>query len=345
MRWQRHEVRPGETLGGIAQHYHTTTALLRKVNKLHGNLIRAGHHLLIPVASRQLDKYAYSEIERQLHAQARLRNGRRVHYTVRSGDSLWIIARRYHVGVRELARWNGMATRDALHIGQKLVLWLRSGGYYTRSARATEPTRLGNHKVHYTVRKGDSLWVIAQRYHVGVHQLAEWNGLAKRDALHIGQKLVVRPAAGDHQSRHTARATASAKPSGGHRLHYTVRRGDSLWVIAHRYNVDVGQLAAWNGLAKRDALHIGQKLVLWPQSGISHLERSASAAGDNLPAPVVQAVRYTVHRGDSLSAISQRFRVSVNELRRWNDLHKHEYLQPGQELKVFVDVTRQADNS
>ncbi|HKJ10579.1 MAG TPA: LysM peptidoglycan-binding domain-containing protein [Gammaproteobacteria bacterium] len=347
MRWRRHKVHQGETLGGIAQHYHTTVALLRKVNKLHGNLIRAGHHLLIPVASRRLDKYAFSEIERQLHAQARLRHGRKVHYTVRSGDSLWVIARRYHVGVRELARWNGMATRDALHIGQKLVLWLRSGGSYTRTAHAAEPARVRTHNGHYTVRKGDSLWVIAQRYHVGVHQLAEWNGLAKRDPLHIGEKLVVRPGATKHHHRRrAARATASATHTGIHRVHYTVRRGDSLWVIAHRYNVNVGQLAAWNGLAKRDALHIGQKLVLWPHTGGGHrLERTASATGDSLPSPIVQAVHYTVHRGDSLSAISQRFRVSVNELRRWNDLHKHEYLQPGQELKVFVDVTRQADNS
>ncbi|MGA7800711.1 MAG: LysM peptidoglycan-binding domain-containing protein, partial [Gammaproteobacteria bacterium] len=273
--WNRHEVHSGETLSGIAMHYHTTVALLRKVNKLHGNTIRAGHHLLIPVASRQLDKYAFTEIERQLHAQSRRRSGRRVHYTVRNGDSLWVIARRYRVGVRQLAHWNGMATRDALHIGQKLVVWLHHPRrHYQRSAHATTSAHAGGHQAQYTVRKGDSLWVIAQRYHVGVHQLAAWNGMANRDALHIGQKLVLRPNSGSHDH-----------------------------------------------------------------------ERTASIAPDNLPAPVVQTVRYTVHRGDSLSAISQRFRVSVTELRRWNDLHKHEYLQPGQELKVFVDVTRQADNS
>ncbi|HSH42319.1 MAG TPA: LysM domain-containing protein [Arenicellales bacterium] len=73
-----------------------------------------------------------------------------------------------------------------------------------------------------------------------------------------------------------------------------------------------------------------------------NLQPTPAAANPNI---ALQRVRYRVRRGDSLARISQRFRVSISQLEQWNDLDRRRYLQPGQVLTLYVDVTRQAGNS
>ncbi|MDZ7644064.1 MAG: LysM peptidoglycan-binding domain-containing protein [Woeseiaceae bacterium] len=123
VRWQRHRIGNGETLSEIAARYHTTLAAIRNANDLRGNVIRAGQHLMIPVASKPLDSYSLSAGERREAKQDRPRAGNRVEHFVSAGESFWSISRRYGVGMRELAGWNAMAPRDPLSIGQKLVVW------------------------------------------------------------------------------------------------------------------------------------------------------------------------------------------------------------------------------
>ncbi|MDZ7769986.1 MAG: LysM peptidoglycan-binding domain-containing protein [Woeseiaceae bacterium] len=123
LRWRRHQVKQGETLSEIATQYHTTLASIRNANELRGNIIRAGSHLMIPVAAKPLKAYSKSVGERREAKQNAPRDGNRVEHHVRSGESFWSISRKYEVGMRELAAWNGMAPRDPLSIGQKLVVW------------------------------------------------------------------------------------------------------------------------------------------------------------------------------------------------------------------------------
>ncbi|HKJ94962.1 MAG TPA: LysM peptidoglycan-binding domain-containing protein, partial [Gammaproteobacteria bacterium] len=108
-------------------------------------------------------------------------------YVVHRGDSFWRISRRYHVSVRELARWNGMAPGDTLRPGRKLVVWTDKP---RRGALDSLGPRRGRvQSVHYTVRKGDSLYVIARRFNVSVSSLRRWNNLSTGSYLHPGQRL------------------------------------------------------------------------------------------------------------------------------------------------------------
>ena len=196
MRWQRHKVRPGETLSQIAVRYSTSSASIRTANKLKGNLIRAGQHLLVPASTKPLSAYTHSADERLARTQNRQRRGRKTVHAVTSGESLWTIARRYDVGIRSLAAWNGMAPGDTLAAGREIVVWHNPGDDDAASPRATPALApsISNERLRrlrYTVRSGDSLSVIAARFRVRVADLVRWNKLNAEAILRPGQRLTM----------------------------------------------------------------------------------------------------------------------------------------------------------
>ncbi|WP_370520604.1 LysM peptidoglycan-binding domain-containing protein [Thioalkalivibrio sp. XN279] len=193
MRWQRHAVRPGDTLGGIARRYDTTVEVLQSVNGLPGTRIRAGAHLMVPTSTRSIADYPLSADNRLADTQARQRAGRvRSEHTVRKGESLWSIARRHGVGHRELASWNGMAPGDTLSVGRTLVVWQAGDKAGTAKAAAARPGADPMiRRINYTVRRGDSLYRIANNFRVSVADIRRWNDLDEQRYLQPGQRLVL----------------------------------------------------------------------------------------------------------------------------------------------------------
>lgn len=188
VRWQRHKIGNGETLSGIAEKYHTTLASIREANNIRGNTIRAGQYLMIPVASKPLGSYNLSASERRAAKQEKPRAGNRIEHFVASGESFWSISRKYGVGMRNLASWNGMAPRDTLSIGQKLVVWTDKASAGTNAAPGNVST---TRKLNYTVRNGDSLYLIANRFRITVADLLRWNKIDKNKILRPGQRLTM----------------------------------------------------------------------------------------------------------------------------------------------------------
>jgi len=190
VRWARHKVKNGEAISQIAEKYNTSVSTIRSANDLRGNTIRAGHHLMIPVATKPLSAYSKSADARLAKTQNRTRSGNKVEHIVRSGESFWTISQRYKVTTRQLSGWNGMAPRDTLSVGKKLVVWTNAAV----DAPRTSPTQaLGNttRKLNYTVRNGDSLYLIARRFRVGIDQIARWNNIDRNKLLQPGQKLTM----------------------------------------------------------------------------------------------------------------------------------------------------------
>ena len=192
LRWNRYRIKRGDSLGAIARRHHTTVAALKEINGLESHRIRAGKHILIPVASQSMEDYPLSAGQRLAGLQNRERKGRKSYYTVRSGDSLWKISRRYGVNHKQLAKWNDLSPRDTLRPGSKLVIWSPTAQAGT-SVSKIRPARLSapidtQSRVDYRVRSGDSLYVIARKFNVRVADLEKWNTLSG-EYLQPGQKL------------------------------------------------------------------------------------------------------------------------------------------------------------
>ncbi|WP_369601924.1 LysM peptidoglycan-binding domain-containing protein [Hahella sp. SMD15-11] len=185
--WTRHRVKPGESLLTLAKKYRTTVDVIREINGIRGNLIRAGQTLMIPSAFKTGQYYAWSQAARLARKQSRAPRGytRKLTYTVRKGDTIWDISRKFGVSHRALAKWNGMAPTDPLMPGRKLVIWQRSAS----QVRGQIAERSIIRKVGYRVRSGDSLYRIADRFNVSVADIVKWNDLRRDAILRPGQSL------------------------------------------------------------------------------------------------------------------------------------------------------------
>ena len=194
VKWIRHKIKDGENLGYIAQRYNTTVGTIQRTNKIKGNMIRAGKHLLIPVASRSTRAYALSAGQRLKTKQNTPKGGEKSTHIVQNGDTLWDLSMAHKVPVRSLASWNGIAPTDTLKLGQKLVIWSKHNTKTTNVA--TPPNSSPSlsaliRKINYRVRNGDSLARISQKFNVSVAQLKKWNPRARGKYIQPGQRLVL----------------------------------------------------------------------------------------------------------------------------------------------------------
>ena len=159
----------------------------------------------------------------------------------------------------------------------------------------------------YQVQAGDTLSEIAQRHGLGAQSLMSQNDMTS-SSIRAGQILKI-------PSISRAYLPSFARPT----QYYRVRSGDSLWKIAHAYQVKTRNLARWNGLNPKTPLKIGKRLKI------------------RAPAPVRQQrqLSYKIKKGDSLSLISKQFKVSVSDIVRWNKLNSQSFIKAGQTLSLF----------
>lgn len=180
--WDRYEIRNGDTLGAIARRFNTGIAVLQQVNRLQGSRIIAGESLLIPRGSLNGADLAPPVL-------ARVQETAPASYTVRRGDNLWSIARRFDLRSAAIARHNGIALDSALMPGQRLNLALAS----TSAASTDAPVRVASDA--YRVRAGDTPGQIARAFNIRLDQLLAWNRLRDGDLIFPGQQLRVGPPA------------------------------------------------------------------------------------------------------------------------------------------------------
>ena len=177
---KRHKVARGESLRTVANKYNSSPEAIQQTNQLRGTRLHPGRHLIVPVSSKKLAYYNLKPYRTPK------KKSRKIYYKVRRGDSLWKIAKRYSVSVKNLAKWNHMTTRTALRPGKKLVI-----RNYKSSAPGKYAASRTKRYSRYTVRKGDSLYLIARRFNVTVADLRKWNAPRIGKFIRPGQRLNV----------------------------------------------------------------------------------------------------------------------------------------------------------
>ena len=246
--WYRHKVKHRESIEEIAANYNTSAFNILKANKLTGKSLITGDQLIIPISGQQLSRNRYLPnpyLPERIKAELGM-PGTKVVYRIRRGDTLSGIGQRYRIRAKSIANWNGIRVNSMIRSGQRLILWPKGK---TRVARTAIPSSAKS----YTVRKGDSLYTIAHQFKVSMADLKKWNRPTLGKYLMPGQKLILLPKAKTRIAR-TIRPSSSKS--------YTVRKGDSLYTIAHQLKVSMADLKKWNVLILGKYLMPGQKLAV-----------------------------------------------------------------------------------
>jgi LysM repeat protein len=254
-------VQKGDSLYSIANKLGTTVSELKKENNLTSNTLQIGEVLRVPT------KEIYEEEENI--------------YIVKKGDTLYSIAMANNTTVDELKKANNL-TSNILSTGQLLKI---------PSALLPEST--------YIVKKGDSLYSIANKYNTTIDELKRINNLTS-NILSIGQvlKLPSDKVSDIEKEENT--------------ISYTVQKGDSLYSIARKYDTTIDRIKKLNNLTT-NLLSIGQVLLI--------------------PTDTNLETTYTVQKGDSLYSIAKKYDTTVDRLKQLNNLSSN-LLSIGQILIV-----------
>ncbi len=239
-----------------------------------------------------------------------------VRHLVRSGESLSEIAERYHTSMRAImdVPANRISDPNRIGVNQHILVPVPAEGAnvdFSHVSRAEDPDApTGMERRYHTVRRGDTLSEIAERYHVGLSRLLRWNNLNQRSIIRPGQRLVV------YQPR-VENAGQVTQQEDGTQV-YTVQRGDSPWLIAQRFRVDLNELLRINNLNSNSSIHPGDRIVIPSQ------EVSVQS----------EVLYHTIRQGDTLWDISEMYGVSVNDIQRWNQDINPAELVVGRQIEI-----------
>lgn len=279
---QTYTVKAGDTLYGISNQYGVSVTDLTNINNIRGTTLQIGQVLTIPSTSGTNPNTTFV-------------------YTVKKGDSLYSIARKYDTTVNELIKLNNLKS-NTLSIGQQL----RIPEMYTPADQMTLPEF-----INYTVKKGDSLYSIAKANNIDVDTLIKDNSLSS-NTLSIGQNLKIRVMDGGviEECIGPDYTPPDTQPT----ITYTVKKGDSLYKIANAYNTSVTAIMNLNNLTTNN-LSVGQQLKI-PSSSTS-----------------LSGTTYIVKSGDNLYSIARRYNTTVDSIKKKNNLTSNN-LSIGQKLII-----------
>ncbi|HOA90671.1 MAG TPA: LysM peptidoglycan-binding domain-containing protein, partial [Bacillota bacterium] len=273
-------VKVGDTLESIAKEHGTAVdaILLKNPKLIDTDSVEAGETIEIPKAHAS-----------QIPPPPATCSGR--YYTVVAGDSLYLIAQRNNITLDALLAANPQITDPArISVGQVICV------------PGTIPSCEGT---LYTIRAGDTLFSLAQRYNTTVDAIIRANPGIDPNNLRIGQVICI------------PSSTPGPVPCPGGTL-YTIRAGDTLFALAQRYNTTVDAILRANPGIDPNNLRVGQ-IICIPGTG---------------PVPCPGGTLYTIRAGDTLFSLAQRFNVTVDAIIQANPGIDPNNLRVGQEICI-----------
>jgi LysM repeat protein len=302
-------VQSGDTLGSIANRYGISVSQLKAINGLGSDSVSIGQVLRLSGSSLKSSSNSSNN--------AKAKSGTVI---VQAGDTLGAIAQANNTTVVKLKSLNDLSSND-LKLGQVLKI---SGSSNATAKSSSNTAKTSSNTV--TVKAGDTLGEIAQANNLTVAKLKALNGLSSND-LKLGQVLKV---SGLSQKVTTSSDKTALTSNSNSKTIVTVKAGDSLSKIAQAKGTTIAALRSANNLSSDD-LKLGQVLKIPGSKAVSSSNKTTTAKTQTVPASI------KVQKGDNLSKIAKQYGVSIDKLRKLNNLTSDD-LALGQTLKLQTPV-------
>lgn len=255
-----------------------------------------------------------------------------VSITVKKGDSLWKLSRDYHTSIDSIKLANNLSSTQ-LMIGQVLKIPKKGDSITQKKIAVPAKKPAKSSSSTYTVKYGDSLWMIAKNNHTSVQEIRNLNSLSS-DMIYPGQKLKLKKNSQSSQQKPSSGSIVQSNTDSVDTDTYQVQLGDSLWKIANKHNLSLAELKTLNQLTS-DTIYPGKILKLKgssnpPAEKPQDIEQSQEPEKPENPS---SAAEHTVKAGDSLWKIANQYNISVQQIRDFNQLVS-DVLQIGQVIRI-----------
>lgn len=382
-----HTVRRGETLSGIAYKYKVNQSQLAKVNNISiRSKIHPNKQLKIPISNFKesdfvintdempaVDAVTYYEDNapyqlqisedsdtdkfKNFYKNAKLdstqliipKDKELINYSVKRGDNLVNIADIFNIRVSELRNWNNIPYTSSIYVGQRLNIYVNKDkkDYYASMDKLNRTQKLsviygnsGEEWIKHKIRRGETLSHIALKYGVSVKNIKKWNNL-RTSRINIGKNLHIYIGSSKYAQYSENNKSSNSNdtvPTGKHVSH-KIKRGDTVSQIAEKYGVSSSQIRRWNNL-KNNKIVVGKTLEIYGKNFNSNSGNTVSSNGNYST--------YKIKAGDTIGQIAEDNKVSVKQLKSWNNLKSNKIIV-GKKLKIFFknkgNVSKQSSDN
>ena len=330
-----HKVLRGENLAMIAKKYGIDKDELVALNDLKSknSRLKRGSKLILPITATQYEEI--NEFAKETGEYSPSENSVDVVHYVKRGESLFRIARKYGVSVDYLVDLNNLKSKNSrLNVGQKLVVSLKSddeSDEESSDVATVEEKEIPKLDapiiVNHRVKPGESLSDIAQLYNTDIETIKTANRL-RSNTLKSGRHLRVQTLVHPEEFK----SKSELKTLNQIAFHY-VKRGETVGKIAARYGMSASDLSEINNI-KRGRIYPGQKLKIQKEFNSRDNDNVEIASNSEQSRKEIKAnAVHKVRKGESLFQISQKYNLSVDQVKALNNLSS-DYIYVGQNLKV-----------
>ena len=348
-------VQSGDSVWGISNKFGITMDQLIQWNNIQNNFIYPGQKLTIKGSQENGSSTNNSGNNTNSSGNAGTSNGGQTtgaKYTVQSGDSVWKISNDHGITMAQLIEWNNIKN-NFVYPGQQLIV--SNGGSSNAGANTGNTSGSSSSSssssntasgTKYTVKAGDSVWSVSNKYGITMAQLIQWNNI-QNNFIYPGQQLTVSNSGSTNStsgntgsSTNTNNSSSVNTGSSSSQGTYTVKAGESVWSVANKNGITMDQLIEWNNI-KNNFIYPGQQLIVkGGTSANTNTGSTTSAAKPNTPNTSATTstsstgnTMYTVKAGESVWSVANKHHITMDQLIEWNNI-KNNFIYPGQQVIV-----------
>jgi len=320
-----YRVKKDDSLLGIADLFNTRVSDVRNWNNIpYTSSIRVGQKLTLYVPEDNRDYFASLDKSTEIEEKApKVYKGSStesyVYHKIRRGENLGLIATQYGVSIAAIKEWNNLSNNKII-AGKKLKIYTEES--YTPTTTEISSNNTSGSLNYYKVRKGDTISQIAERYHISTSELRKWNGLRSNKII-AGQTLKI------YTRESTTSYVESTTSEQGNVNYHKIKRGETIGSIAELYKVSASSIRDWNGLAG-DKIVAGKTLKIYSDES----PQTSSEIITSKTELTSEAVTHQIQPGETIIAISALYDVSVDDIKRWNNLRSSKIIA-GKSLVVY----------